>query len=408
MPQFSILSPLDQPLGSRRLLSDIKRLLSDSDLDEFGFAVAFAKIGPLYRLQKYLENWAAQGKTTVGIFGIDHKGTSLQALKFAVENLSASYFTQQIGNSFHPKVYWFKGASRAVVYIGSNNLTVGGTEINFEAGVEISFELPAEEANFFAFKKSFDDLLPSQCPVTHPLTVETLATLISDGLLLDESAVNRSGAGKRLPGYRTKAGARLPVLPASSLPKNIFGKKNTKQELESKAVIIQTQAEKVDVTKPFTPVTGLAIQVTPHPNGEIFLSSTAAKQNPAFFGMPFTGITTPKKGSKNGGYPQHFPDPVCNIKVIDSEGQLLLELAAYNLNTVFYTKKSEIRITASPLVAVVPPYSVMVMCFSETEGIDYELEIHTPASPKYEGWVAICNQEMPSGGKGEPRRFGWF
>jgi len=408
MPQFSILSPLDQPLGSRRLLEDLKRFLSDPELNEFGFAVAFAKVGPLYRLQELLEAWIAQGKTATGIFGIDHKGTSLQALTFAVENLSDSYFTQQIGNSFHPKIYWFKGATKAVAYIGSNNLTVGGTEINFEAGVELSFELPAEEDDFSVIMKTFDGLLPDQCPVTHLLTTETLAALISGGLLLDESVVNRTGAGGRLPGYRAKTGVRLPVLPASSLPKGVFGKRSTKQALASKAVIIQTQAEKVDVTKPLTPVTGLAIQINPHDNGEIFLSSTAAKQNPAFFGMPFTGITTPKQGSKNGGYPQRFPDPVCNIRVIGDKDQLLLELPGYELNTVFYTKKSEIRVTASPLVPVVPAYSVMIMYFSGVAGIDYEMDIHTPESPEYERWVEICNQKMPGGGKKEPRWFGWF
>jgi len=408
MPQFSILSPLDQPLGNRRLLEDLKRFLSDPELSEFGFAVAFAKVGPFYRLQELLQAWIAQGKTATGIFGIDHKGTSLQALTFAVENLSASYFTQQIGNSFHPKIYWFKGPTKAVAYIGSNNLTVGGTEINFEAGVQLSFKLPDELADFSAITKAFEDLLPDQCVVTHALTEESLALLISDGLLLDESVVNRSGTGGRGSGYSAKAGARLPVLPASSLPKGVFGKKTSKQVLASKAGVIQTQALKIDVTKPLTPVTGLAIQINPHGNGEIFLSSTAAKQNPAFFGMPFTGITTPKRGIKNGGYPQRSPDPVCNIRVIGRNNKILLELPAYELNTVFYTKKSEIRVTASPLVSVVPPYSVMIMYFSEAPGIDYELNIYTPQAPEYRKWIGICNQKMPGGGKDEPRRFGWF
>lgn len=413
MPQFSILSPLNQPLGSRRLLEDLKRFLSDAEFDEFGFAVAFAKVGPLYRLQALLEDWVAQGKSATGIFGIDHKGTSLQALTFAIEKLSASYFTQQVGYSFHPKIYWFKGVTKAVAYIGSNNLTVGGTEINFEAGVQLTFDLPSEENEFLAIKKHFEDLLPDQCPITHPLTAETLAELISDGLLLDETMVSRSGTGGRLPGYRAGtgagAGARLPVLPASSLPKEIFGKTSTKQALASKSLIIQAQAEKIDVTKPMTPVAGLVIQISPQKNGEIHLSSSAAKQNPAFFGIPFTGETTPKKGDLNTPYPQRSPDPVCNIRVIGKNEQLLLELQAFDLNTVFYSQRSEIRVTASPLVQVVPPYSVMIMRFSELAGIDYELDIHTPDSPKYASWVEICDQRMPAGGKkAPPRWFGWF
>ncbi len=408
MPEFSILSPLDQPMGNRRLLEDLKRYLADDDFDEFGFAVAFAKVGPLYRLEAGLASWSAQGKTSTGIFGIDHKGTSVQALSFALENLTSSYFTYQLGNSFHPKIYWFRGAQRAVAYIGSNNLTVGGTEINFEAGVELIFELPAEEQAFNLIKNSFEDLLPGKCPITHPLTAESLTSLTLDDLLLDEAKVERAGSGRKGGFYQGGSGARLPVKPASSLPKRIFGKPDSKEELEIKAEVIQLQAKTVDVTKPLIPVSGLAIQINPHHNGEIFLSRTAAQQNPAFFGMPFTGSTTPKRGSKNPGYPQRFPDPVCNIKVIGRKNKVLLEENGYHLNTVFYEAKSEIRVTASILVPVTPEYSILIMSISDTPGVDYEMVIFTPDSSAYKDWVEICDQKMPSGGKKEPRWFGWF
>jgi hypothetical protein len=79
----------------------------------------------------------------------------------------------------------------------------------------------------------------------------------------------------------------------------------------------------------------------------------------------------------------------------------------YALNTVYYEAKSEIRITASPLVGSVPDYSVMVMQRSMDPSIDYEVVIHRPDSPDYGAWLAACNQAMPGGGKA-PRKFGWF
>ncbi|EMM1376136.1 TPA: hypothetical protein ACHP3V_001019 [Pseudomonas aeruginosa] len=153
---------------------------------------------------------------------------------------------------------------------------------------------------------------------------------------------------------------------------------------------------------------GLAIQITPHHNGEIFLSSSAASQNPSFFGIPFAGSTTPKLAGQNPSYPQRIPDPRCNIEVFDVNDTLILQILAYNLNMVYYSRKDEIRITASPLVPVVPAYSVMLMTISSTPGIDYDLKIYTPQSSSYQSVKDLCNQKMPSGGNPDSRWFGWF
>ena len=407
MPHISVLSPLDQPLDKRRLLNDLKRCLTDNSLSEFGFSVAFAKVGPLYRLQGLLEEWRKAGKSSTAVFGIDHNGTSLQALQFALEYFDNVFYTQERGCSFHPKIYWFKGESKAVVFVGSNNLTVGGTEINFEAAIELEFSLPEEQAEFEQAHRMFTSLLPAACGATRELTPEVLSQLEADGLLLDETKKS-SGMGwkKRvtnLSGVRFK----LPVKPPSSLPSHIvFGKAPKKKELAKKADALKVQADTVDVTKSFVPVRGFAIQIKPHRNGEIFLSRTAAQQNPAFFGLPFTGQTTPKKG-ENEGYPQRTPDPLCNIVVFGADNAVLYSKLKYALNTVFYTKKSEIRITASPLVGLVPDYSVLIMALSDDMGVDYEMQIFTPDSPDHAKWVDVCDQEMPGGGK-VPRRFGWF
>lgn len=409
MPNFSLIAPLDQPLGSRRLLDDIKRCLADPTLHEFGFVVAFAKVGPFYRIQELLQQWRAAGKSSVGIFGIDHCGTSVQALEFAVEHLDSVFYTQHRGNSFHPKIYWFRGKTKAIAFIGSNNFTMGGMELNFEATVELHFELPDEEKMFNQIHAMFTSLLPGTCSATQVLTTAQLSQLTLEDLLLDETKKGAGGAssGKYKTAQAQAKLPRLPVKPISSLPVNIvFGKPLKKKELAAKAEAITAQAATVDVTKPLVPVIGIAMQITPHDNGEIFLSKKAATQNPAFFGMPFTGKTTPKI-KKNPSYPQRFPDPVCNISVYGKGNKILHIDKKYALNTVFYTKKSEIRVTASPLVAHVPSYSMMIMTPSDETGVDYEIQIYTPDSPDYNNWLAICNQTMPGGGK-TPRNFGWF
>ena len=155
-----------------------------------------------------------------------------------------------------------------------------------------------------------------------------------------------------------------------------------------------------------TSVRGFAIQVKPHRNGEIFLSRTAVLQNPAFFGWPFTGKTTPKIPG-NPAYPQIDPDPIVNLAVFGAAPTAVLTLNSFALNTVYYEKKSEIRITISPLVKVVPEYSIMTFELSDSPDTTYEITVHTPDSPEYAAWVVACNQTMPGGGK-KPRKFGWF
>ncbi len=408
MPTFTIISPLDQPTGSRRLLEDLKQHLGSNDLTAFGMAVAFAKVGPLYRLQDHITKWRRAGKKSSAIFGIDHNGTSKQALEFALKHLDSVHYTQYRGHSFHPKIYWFEGAARGVVFIGSNNLTVGGTELNFEAGVELTFKLPQEASEYHKAKSGFLALLHADCIATKPLTDATLKALDAAGLLLDETKKPKPGSGwSGKVAHPPAPGGKMPFKPQSSLPAAAaFGKPEKKASLAKKAEAIAAQAKAVDVTKPLVPVAGVAMQIRPHHNGEIFLSKTAAQQNPAFFGMPFTGKTIPKIAG-NAAYPQRVPDPVCNITVFGKGNKVEYTVAKYPLNTVFYETKAEIRVTASPLVPHVPEYSILVMSPSEEPGVDYDMQVFTQASPDFASWLALCDQEMPGGGKA-PRKFGWF
>lgn len=278
--------------------------------------------------------------------------------------------------------------------------------MNFEAAVELRFALPEESAVFDEILSMFVSLLPAKCPATAELTPAVLAELDANEMLLDEAKKGKKWGASSA--KKCKNGNTLPIKPPSSIPPKITSSTGlAKKALVKQAESINAQAKIVDVLKPFVPVGGLAIQITPHENGEIHLSTTAIKQNPAFFGIPFSGWSTPKL-SKNKPYPQRIPDPICRITVFGKNDQELYFNAAYALNTILYTTNSEIRITASPLVDIVPAYSVLVMTLSPVDEIDYEMNIFTPESPSYAAWVAACNQVMPSGGKDQPRRFGWF
>lgn len=373
--------------------------LSDGRFADFRIIVAYAKSGPLYRLRDNMEAWRAAGKTSAAIFGLDQQGTSKEALELALELFDRVYVTREAGITFHPKIYIFRGETVAHAFIGSNNLTVGGTEKNFEAAVHLELNLPADAAGQAKLEAAWTELLPASCPATSLLDAGLLAQLVTNGVVVEERVLRaKRGDGDSANVAYGMRGPRsgLLIKPESPLPKNVLTKK-----AQGGATFASAPAAAVPVT-----ARGLAIQIKPHHNGEIFLSVSAVLQNPSFFGWPFNGATTPKKAG-NPSYPQLDPDPRVNIVVFGAGGATVLTLSAYRLNTVYYEAKHEIRITASPLVTVVPDYSVMIMEQSATSGIDYEITIHRPDSPDFSAWFAACNQTMPGGGKA-PRRYGWF
>ena len=395
MVSLSFLNPLDQPTGRRRLITELRSALEDGTFSSFSVIVAYAKSGPLLRLEALIKQRRANGLVINGLFGLDQQGTSLQALDFTLRNFDLTFVTREPNVTFHPKIYMFVGATKATVFVGSNNLTVGGTETNFEAAMRLDFLLPADQTAFQPFLDCWAELLPAKCPATKALTSALLAQLVSDGVVLDEAAIQRN----RVAAMASKAAApRAPksglvVRPPSALP-------------AKKAISTTTAPAAATPALPVSTPQGLAIQIKPHLNGEIFLSVTAALQNPSFFRWPFTGATVPKKAGKPP-YPQLSPDPIVNITVYGAAVAPVLALNSYALNTVYYAAKSEIRVTASPLVGTVPDYSIMIMRTSDVPGIDYEIVVHRPDSPEFAAWLAACNQTMPGGGQA-PRKFGWF
>lgn len=400
MVQISFITPLDQPLGSRRLLDLLREGLTDPRFTCMRIVTAYAKSGPLLRLESSLAMWKAAGKRTEAIFGLDQQGTSREAMTVAAALCDVLYVTRERGITFHPKIYLFDGAAHARAIIGSNNLTVGGTETNFECSTVIDLDLPQDQAVYGELTAIWESLLPAACPATTLVNDVMLNELIATGIVLGERQLQLRSRMTASPPVTPKSG--LILKPASPLPMALM----TTGAPAKPAQVMPAPLEATPKLVVQQSVSGLAIQIKPHHNGEIFLSKTAVLQNPGFFGWPFTGETIPKKAG-NPAYPQRVPDPIVNVDVFGVGAQAKLSLHAYALNTVYYSTKSEIRITASPLVTEVPDYSVMVMVPGVAEGIDYEIIIHRPDSPEYQAWLGACNQSMPSGGQ-MPRKFGWF
>jgi hypothetical protein len=405
MPLIHIQSPMDQPSGRFRLLNEIKQNLASNYFTDFRFITAFAKVGPFLRLESELQIWRRAGKTVEAIFGVDQKGTSRQALDFALTAFDNSYIanigTGVFSPTFHPKIYLFQGNQRAAVYIGSNNFTLGGMETNAESMIKIELTLPADQSLLTNILRCWTDTLN----VSLPLDVTLLAQLAASQLVIDEKqmrknkqanhAVTASQAITTAPTFPA-----FRVIPPSPIPQTAIPRTSVPRKRSGRASAARPNLNDSNTQ-------ALVIQIVPHHNGEIFLSKIAVNQNPSFFGYPFSGRTSAKKAS-NPSYPQRLPDPQVNITVFNVQGSQIASLPGFGLNMVYYSTKSEIRITIPPSVGQqIPSHSIMVMRETGQRGIDYDIYIYPPQSLEFTNYLAVCNHTMPSGG-GVPRRFGWI
>lgn len=426
MANIEIIKPISQPAGDFRLLNWLNEKFNSNAYHSFQCLVAFAKVKPFYKMHDNIRKWKALGKSAEAIIGIDHKGTSVQALQYALSNFQHTYVLHADHATFHPKLYIFSGDTEAAVYYGSNNLTSGGLETNFEGGVVLSLTLPEDAELLEQARASFESLLPSSVPCCAALTNEMLQQLYENGLLLDEnirrtarsssitaSAANASDSDDRLfAPYKIKPPKAISkaALAAAAASAGIPAAPTAGSGSTAAAAAPGTPASAIT---PSVIVDGLVMQVTPHRNGEILLSKIAVDQNPGFFGFPFTGLTVPKKAA-NPTYPQREPDPIVNIYVYDSTGVCVRTEPKYSLNTVFYEKKAEIRITITPSFLdglnynKGTDYPIMVMSNSEAAGCDYDLHFYAKGSTEYDSCLDICDQSLPSGGKPVARKMGWI
>lgn len=436
MANFRYINPVDQPIGKFRLIDWLEQNFLCDDFQNFCCLVAFAKINPFYKLHNSIQIWNGKGKSARAVIGIDHKGTSLQALQYVLANFDKVDILHRDHATFHPKLYLFYGPVKASVYYGSSNFTSGGLETNFEGGILINYSLPCDQAEFDDLLNLFNSLSCPTCPCAKTLTPSLLNTLIAKDVLLDETpkatTASRGNTVSSSISSTVSLGTlfgKLPMKPARPIPKNIMlsasgvvppstkkaPKKATSQTSKGSSIIFTTKSiSKTNNTYNIPVIVrGFVIQVSPHKNGEILLSRRATDQNAAFFNYPFTGKTIPKK-STNPSYPQRVPDPIVNIYVFDSKGTLVNTVLDYPMNTIDYTKKSEIRITITPSIlsglnlTSSNNYPILVMKKSNVLGCDYDLEFYAEGSTEYSNYLAVCNQALPSGGKPIPRKMGWF
>jgi hypothetical protein len=422
----------------------LRLLLADPAITSVTIVVAWVRYRGLGRVRAELADFSARGGRSRIILGIDEGGATRPGLLGAMRRFTEAYvFHDRSGGTFHPKVYLGEGETKAVLRVGSSNLTPGGLFFNDEASLEVEFELPADapEPALVGVHEYIDRLLADEAACKQ----------------LDEELIDQLVADPR---YRVSATERRPRRTDVPLPPGAEEEDVTEEEEgeapaeegippifgtsartraavprlsgEARAELAEFEGEEEEpAPAPRTPTPRredqepreqfvlpiaaeapehemLLIEVRPHHNGEVFLSKTAVDQDPAFFGFPFTGLTAPHK-PENPPYPMASPDPRVEIVVHDENATPVVRVN-HDLNLVYYTTKGEIRMTIPPEpLGRIPQMSLLVMAREPAADLDYRLDFYPPdcKAPTVQQLRERLTNQLPSGGAAEPRRFGW-
>lgn len=422
---------ISQPFATRRLGDYLLDALGDARWQRFLASVAFAKRSGTAHVLAPLHAFAGRATTRISV-GVDHGGTSLEGVEDLFGALDGrgelfvAHHTRSPGDrvhhTFHPKVFLFDNSTEALALVGSGNLTQGGLFGNYEAGVALRLDLgdSAQRAFHRSIVQALDDWADPASPLCTRVDSASLIRLYDEGYLPREATIrprsSTGGAGARgsgIGGPTLFPPAPVPAPPPTPSTAPVFTRPVSSTLPPPPRPAPRTRTARAPGASPPSPSRAahrvLYIEVIPHHNGEIFLSKLAIRDDPAFFGHPFSGRTTPKRAG-NAGYPMRTPDPIVDIVVYDDTDAVLRRAPSHSLNMVEYERKGEIRITVPDRMQdVIPEMALLVMAIADpATGREYTLDFYPPGSPSYGTYASNLVRSMPSGGRPGPgRRYGW-
>lgn len=401
-------------------------------------AVAFVKKSGVNQIAAALYAFAAAHPSQVEIaVGLDHGGSSLEGVEDLFLILGAHgcplYIVKNprgvASTTFHPKLWQLQdGSDETVVFVGSGNLTAGGLFTNYEAGVELVADA-ASDAAFVAdtdtyFARIMDATKKDVLLVTQP----SLQELHDTGDLPSEAEIRRynkassSMRGAARPG-KAPASTKLfggvdpplaPVAPPGPPLTRVITRRATSSFGPTGGTTAASGSAPASTPPPSTyspvPLHGVFYgHLTHKQTTEIYLFKRALDEDPAFWGAPFRGVTSPKRAT-SFPQPQPEPLPIVSITVYDAAGTILHQVVDHPLKWWTYTNgpnaNSDFRVTfPASFLPDVAPMSVLVITRNPPAypGLEYTLEVVPPGHFNYPAFNARCTVTAPN----SPRRYGW-
>lgn len=179
---------MNQPFTGQ-LGKSLIELLNSGEYNTLNITVAFAKNSGVLRIKDALKRFREQGGVVNVYVGLDLGGTSYEALTTLLlhtDSLSAVH--SESGQTFHSKIYQFLTGDKALMVVGSHNLTAGGLWTNFESSVIFKVDKSSPEGvqvleGFDNYIKSLKELKGVVLPIA---SQEDINQLLKNGYVLKE------------------------------------------------------------------------------------------------------------------------------------------------------------------------------------------------------------------------------
>lgn len=202
----------------------LSELLASNDYSSCEAVVAWARTSGLTRLRPSIQGFRDRGGITKIILGVDEGGASIEGLTAATLLFDdARVLYDSSSGTFHPKLWLFSGSERAVLIIGSNNLTAGGLYLNYEAAlvVDLDLSIGTDRALYDEFA-SYVAMLRDDGTV-RPLTEEFIERLHESA---EFTITDESRGRSRIP--NTTEAMDGPAVPSAA--EQLFGKSKHKKK----------------------------------------------------------------------------------------------------------------------------------------------------------------------------------
>lgn len=299
-----------QPYGPTTLGAFLKDILKGKhgNFKEFQLSVAFVKRSGVRHIQEEIKQFSEKGNSVRMVVGIDHFGTSVEGLEDLIacskngevwiNNCEDKFVT------FHPKIYLFENDKKAILIIGSQNLTEGGLFTNDECSAVYWLKKSLEEdgKTLKEIKAYFDIWCDPKSGNSKKLDQEFLNILKINGNILPEALIpstelitgpSKSKGSSKKKSLFSKSQVKRSA-PKISVRKAVNSNKEhsniTPRELSSSGFLMTLQ--KTDVG------TGQTTKGTSRRSPEIFIPLSARDFDPEFWGWKEKFVEDPKRPGK--------------------------------------------------------------------------------------------------------------
>jgi HKD family nuclease len=384
---------LAQPDGAIRLGDFLKQGLSSPRWTEFRAAVAFVKYSGTKHIHAELREFARRAAVRISV-GIDSGGTSVEGLIDLLDCVRGHgelwVFHNANPSTFHPKVYLFKDAISADVFVGSGNMTEGGLYTNYEAGVRLKLDRQTpDDARLLAqIETALDAWSSTQDGLCYRIDSDLIKQLTeqenvpteADSWETEERSRGASQSRREPSIFKRVAVPRAPVRPRDT------------PDLPDEATREESEEIIVELPEPTEPQLGqnqvflMTLQRTDVGVGQV--TAGASRRSPEIF-IP---LAARDADPDFWGWPGHFtPDPTKPGKMDRFGVKMRIGTTIFDVNMMTWPDKHDFRLRSEQLRSAGNEGDILYMERSDgASGFSYYVEVIPKGSARYSEYLAHC------------------